>query len=112
MICAFVYLTKSNGCLLNTARFNESVLVGDYMSSAHYLRDEHGKKGIFFLFPNLAVRKADVYKLKFSLIPIHLYKLLLKIGLAESLKLQRLFFQSNFVFIPRTHSLECRNHQH
>ncbi|KAI8911582.1 velvet factor [Gorgonomyces haynaldii] len=47
-----------------------SVLMGSLVSSCSLLVDEHGQRGFFFVFPDLAIRSSGSYRLKFSLFDI------------------------------------------
>ncbi|KAI8928848.1 velvet factor-domain-containing protein [Entophlyctis helioformis] len=45
----------------------EQVLVGSLTSVMSVLRDEFGKQGVFFIFPDLSVRCDGIFRLRFSL---------------------------------------------
>ncbi|KAI8820099.1 velvet factor-domain-containing protein [Fimicolochytrium jonesii] len=46
------------------------ILMGSLVSCCHVLRDESGKKGLFFVFPDVGVRAGGVFRLRFRLFDV------------------------------------------
>ncbi|KAJ1953513.1 hypothetical protein IWQ62_005974, partial [Dispira parvispora] len=56
--------------IYKTKNGKNCILSGSLVSSVHNLRDINGKRGAFFVFPDLSIRLEGTYRLKF-----HLYEL-------------------------------------